>query len=161
MENIINNVTEVVKNAPLHPFYPLEVEIAGYLVNTYSVPILLALFAAWMGVILYATRHVVKRFQPDMIPTERLTIMWFMLSKLAHLCSASLQCNKTNSIPAGSIHLFFEGIQAILSGLTEQTSLRGFAPLQVTMQPISETWVGYRPFLDSCGRSMPCPILVI
>jgi len=82
MDNIINNVTEAVKDAPLHPFYPLEVEIAGYLANTYSVPILLALFAAWMGIILALTRLVVKRLQPEMISTERLTIMWFMLSKV-------------------------------------------------------------------------------
>jgi len=78
--DVVKNVSEAIAHAS-HPFYPLEVEIAGYLANEYSVPALLAFFAAWMGVTLGVTRLIVKRIQPEIAPTELLTLMWFMLSE--------------------------------------------------------------------------------
>ncbi|KAF2087060.1 Emopamil-binding protein [Saccharata proteae CBS 121410] len=85
---------EIVLNAtklphPPHPYYPLEVEIIGYLANDWTVPALLASFAAGCALIFGVTYVLVKRTRPQLPATELLTILWFVLS--------------------GAIHLFFEG----------------------------------------------------
>ncbi|MCJ1360199.1 MAG: hypothetical protein MMC33_010202 [Icmadophila ericetorum] len=87
MDTSIMNNTKI-PHLP-HPFYPLEVEIVGYLANDWSVPALLGLFAAGWAVILAVTLSVVKRFNPQVPSWERAVIMWFILS--------------------GTIHFFFEG----------------------------------------------------
>jgi cholestenol delta-isomerase len=81
---IINLVTG--KNAtkiahPPHPYYPLEIEIAGYLANDYSVPQLLFFFAAGCAVILAFTHYVAKARNPGLPPSEIVRIMWFVLCK--------------------------------------------------------------------------------
>lgn len=83
--DVLNNVTNVLQHAAAHPFYPLEVEIAGYLANEYSVLVLLSIFAAWLAVLLGATRIITKRVQPDIAPTELLTVMWFVMSEQERL----------------------------------------------------------------------------
>ncbi|MCJ1361924.1 hypothetical protein MMC16_001025 [Acarospora aff. strigata] len=72
-----------------HPFYPVETEIVGYLANEWSVPTLLAVFAAGWAVILGITSALVKRHNPSLPSGEKAAILWFVLS--------------------GTIHLFFEG----------------------------------------------------
>ncbi|GAB7353982.1 hypothetical protein MBLNU459_g4577t1 [Dothideomycetes sp. NU459] len=78
---------------PPHPYYPLGVEIVGYLANEWPVITLLTIFAAGCAVIFSATYVVVKKFNPRMPTSELYTVMWFVLS--------------------GSIHLFFEGYYAL------------------------------------------------
>ncbi|KAF2143318.1 uncharacterized protein K452DRAFT_225394 [Aplosporella prunicola CBS 121167] len=75
-----------------HPYYPLEVEIVGYLANDWTVPHLLGAFATGCAVIFAATYLVTKRVRPALPTSELLTIMWFVL--------------------CGCIHLFFEGFFA-------------------------------------------------
>ena len=65
---------------PPHPFYPIEIEIVGYLANDWSVPALLGFFAAGWVVILSVTLAVVKRFNPYIPSREKAVIMWFILS---------------------------------------------------------------------------------
>jgi len=69
---------------PLHPYYPLEVEIIGYLANEWSVPLLLGVFAALLVVLLGGTRVIAKMVQPHIQDSELLCVMWFVMSKLVH-----------------------------------------------------------------------------
>lgn len=66
-----------------HPYYPIEIEIVGYLANDYSVPALLACFAAGCAVILGFTHYVAKVRNPELPASEIVRIMWFVLCKLA------------------------------------------------------------------------------
>ncbi|KAI9668555.1 MAG: hypothetical protein M1831_000994 [Alyxoria varia] len=66
-----------------HPFYPLEVEIAGYLANDYPWYQLLAGFSAACTVLLGTTTLLARRIRPQITTTELVT--------------------------CGTIHLFFEG----------------------------------------------------
>lgn len=64
---------------PAHPYYPVEVEIVGYIANEYTVPQLLSFFAAGCAVILGFTNYVVRSFRPRIPMSELLTVMWFVL----------------------------------------------------------------------------------
>jgi len=72
-----------------HPYYPLEVEIASYLANEYSVPFLLGVFFSLCAGIVAFTRGWVRNFHPGLPGREKAAIWWFVIS--------------------GAIHLFFEG----------------------------------------------------
>lgn len=76
------------KSVP-HPYYPTEVEITGYLVNEYGVPMLLATFACGCTVIFAGTYLGVTRIRREIPTSELLTVLWFVL--------------------CGFIHTFFEG----------------------------------------------------
>ena len=76
----------------LHPYYPLDAEIANYVANTWSVPALLGVFFSACGVLFASTYFVARSVQPRLTRGELLTIMWFVLS--------------------GAIHLLFEGYYA-------------------------------------------------
>ncbi|KAF2261777.1 EBP-domain-containing protein [Lojkania enalia] len=74
---------------PLHPYYPIEAEIVGYIANKWNTFELCALFAAGCTVIFSVTFAVVKRLRPGVSKGDLVTVMWFVL--------------------CGCIHLFFEG----------------------------------------------------
>jgi len=76
-----------------HPYYPLEVEIASYLANEWSVPVLLGTFSTVCAVILVGTLLGVNKVHPQLPGCEKAAIWWFVLS--------------------GFIHLFFEGYFAL------------------------------------------------
>ncbi|KAK8194437.1 hypothetical protein M8818_007629 [Zalaria obscura] len=65
---------------PPHPYYPVEVEIAGYLANEWSVPTLLTIFAAGCSVLFFGTYLIVKKVHPRLPKSELVTIMWFVLT---------------------------------------------------------------------------------
>jgi cholestenol delta-isomerase len=93
---IISNLTN-----PLitdHPYYPIEVEIASYLANEWSVPVLLAAFGGVCATVLLIAQIVVDKLHPNLRTSEKITIWWFILC----MCPPS-------TITAGCIHLFFEG----------------------------------------------------
>ncbi|OAX85076.1 hypothetical protein ACJ72_00548 [Emergomyces africanus] len=75
--------------SPSHPYYPIEAELIGYLANEWSVPTLIAAFAAGWAVILGFTLVVLSFVAPKLGRADRLAILWFILT--------------------GSIHMFFEG----------------------------------------------------
>lgn len=64
----------------IHPFYPLEANIVGYLANKWSVTTLLGIFAGGWLVILGATLALVRSHNPDLPLREKATILWFVLS---------------------------------------------------------------------------------
>ncbi|KAI8932577.1 hypothetical protein NX059_010082 [Plenodomus lindquistii] len=72
-----------------HPYYPLEVEIVGYLANKWGTIELLTIFSAGIAAIFSATYAMVKRTRPNASTGDLSTIMWFVL--------------------CGCIHSFFEG----------------------------------------------------
>ncbi|OJD34577.1 ebp domain-containing protein [Diplodia corticola] len=61
---------------PLHPYYPLEVEIAGYLANEYTMVQLLASFAAGCAIVFMVTFLVAKKIRPTLRGSEILQILW-------------------------------------------------------------------------------------
>ena len=65
---------------PSHPYYPLGVEIVGYVANDHSVPVLLAIFAAGCATIFAVTLAVVRRVQPSLRASDQITVLWFVLS---------------------------------------------------------------------------------
>lgn len=80
MENFIVNTTDIPKSP--HPFYPIEANIVGYLVNEASVPHLLGTFAAGCIVILGMTLALVRGHNPSLSSGDKATILWFVLCKL-------------------------------------------------------------------------------
>ncbi|KZF24081.1 EBP domain-containing protein [Xylona heveae TC161] len=83
----IANITRL--ETPVHPYYPLEIQIVGYVANQLSVPHLLVSFAAGCAAIFSITTVIVTKIRPHLPRSELLTVLWFVLS--------------------GCIHLFFEG----------------------------------------------------
>jgi len=75
--------------ALLHPYYPLNAEIVGYLANEFSVMKLLVCFGSGVAVIFALTLMVVGRVGPRLSWGDKGTVLWFVLS--------------------GFIHFFFEG----------------------------------------------------
>ncbi|KAF2621448.1 3-beta-hydroxysteroid-Delta(8),Delta(7)-isomerase [Macroventuria anomochaeta] len=75
--------------APLHPYYPLGVEIVGYMANEWNTFELVSMFAAGCAVIFSITYAVLMKSRPNASNSDVLIMMWFVL--------------------CGCIHLFFEG----------------------------------------------------
>ncbi|KAF2231394.1 Emopamil-binding protein [Viridothelium virens] len=73
----------------IHPYYPLEADISGFLKNEWSTPALLATFATACTAVFSITYATLRFFRPRLPQSELLTILWFVL--------------------CGSIHIFFEG----------------------------------------------------
>jgi cholestenol delta-isomerase len=73
----------------LHPYFPLGVEIPGYVANTQGALGLVSTFAAMCAVIFFATYCVAQTARPALSFGGILTAFWFVL--------------------CGCIHLFFEG----------------------------------------------------
>jgi hypothetical protein len=99
--------------APLHPYYPLEAEVIGYIANDLSVAQLLMLFGAGVAVISAISLTVVWMVKPKLGAGETMTVLWFVS------CEFSLggggdwaggrglieMCGRLG----GFIHFFFEG----------------------------------------------------
>lgn len=97
METVLEATLNGTKSSPpLHPYYPLEVEIAGYIANEYSVIQLLLAFGSGCAVILSVTYVAAKRIRSQIPTSELLTLMWFVLSKLGRY----LQCFPANPVQA-------------------------------------------------------------
>jgi cholestenol delta-isomerase len=77
-----------------HPYYPLEVEIASYLANEWSVPVLLGIFAGVCSTVLIATLLIVNKVHPNLKSTEKAAIWWFVLCESLELVSKCHSANK-------------------------------------------------------------------
>lgn len=62
-----------------HPYYPLEVEIASYLANEWSMVTLLTIFSTLCASILAITLVVVKKVHPNLHDADKAAIWWFVL----------------------------------------------------------------------------------
>jgi cholestenol delta-isomerase len=85
-----------------HPYYPLEVEIASYLANEWSVPTLLGIFAATCATIFLGTYFVVNKVHPHLPRGEKAAIWWFVLCTFSFLLSI-FQSNSSFGAPLGAI----------------------------------------------------------
>ncbi|KAJ5081480.1 hypothetical protein NUU61_009744 [Penicillium alfredii] len=74
---------------PVHPYYPLNLEIGGYLANEWKSWDLVSIFVTGCTIIFLASYLLVMRVQPKISTNDLLTLKWFAL--------------------CGCIHLFFEG----------------------------------------------------
>ncbi|KAB8288841.1 hypothetical protein EYC80_010744 [Monilinia laxa] len=79
-------------NIPLHPYYPLHLEIPQYLANQWDTITLVSIFAAGCAAIFSFTYLLVMRIRPRISTADLWTVLWFVL--------------------CGCIHLFFEGYYA-------------------------------------------------
>jgi len=66
---------------PLHPFYPLEVEIANYVANDQDALELLTKFLSGWVVILGTTWWAVGRYSPRLGKLDKTIMLWFILSR--------------------------------------------------------------------------------
>lgn len=73
--NLAENVAAKIPN----PYYPLGVEIVGYLVNERSVPALLGIFFGGIAVIMAVTHIIATKLNPQLKGGEITTIMWFVI----------------------------------------------------------------------------------
>ena len=71
------------KSAALHPYYPLEVEIVGFLANNMPVPMLLGSFAVGVAVISSVAYALSKRAKDQLSTADVLTVIWFAICKHA------------------------------------------------------------------------------
>jgi cholestenol delta-isomerase len=78
-----------------HPYYPPDLVLPGFMPNEITVPILLMSFAGAAGFVFWVTSVLARTVQPGISKGKLLTAMWFML--------------------CGCIHLFFEGISAVIA----------------------------------------------
>ena len=94
---------------PLHPYYPIEAQIAGYVANKWNTLELCSLFAAGCAVIFSITYTIVKRVRPNVSASDLVVILWFVL------CTSRVGQRETRGVhradvnTGGFIHFFFEG----------------------------------------------------
>ena len=82
----ISNATNFITD---HPYYPLEVEIASYLANEWSVSTLLGTFSGVCATIFFGTLLIVNKVHPNLPGSEKAAIWWFILCR----CSDSMCCH--------------------------------------------------------------------
>lgn len=70
---------------PIHPYYPLDIEIADYVANEWGTLTLVSIFAAVCAAVFTVTYAVVKKARPNIAVGEIWTILWFVLSGCIHL----------------------------------------------------------------------------
>jgi hypothetical protein len=73
--------SSMLSEAP-HPFYPIGVEIAGYLANDKDTVTLIGIALAGLAVICSATWTIVSAVSRGLRTRDKLTILWFMSSRL-------------------------------------------------------------------------------
>jgi cholestenol delta-isomerase len=66
-----------------HPYYPLEIEIASYLANEWTVHTLLTVFFGGCAVLFFCTRAFVARRYPDLPSSEKAAIWWLVLCEFS------------------------------------------------------------------------------
>ena len=64
---------------PPHPFYPPELNLAGYLANDWNVPTLIAVFAACWVIVLGVTDFIAGKLNPSLRGWDRALVLWFVL----------------------------------------------------------------------------------
>jgi len=87
LETAANVSSKIIEAA--HPYYPVGIEVVGYLANKWSVPFLLGTWTVGCLALWAVTFKVTKTIKPNISNGDMWTVLWFVLS--------------------GSIHLFFEG----------------------------------------------------
>ena len=77
MDTVTENISDYAK--PIHPYYPLDAEIAGFVANKSTVLALLGTFVAGCTAVFALTYLLVKKVNPQLPKHELVTVMWFVL----------------------------------------------------------------------------------
>ncbi|KAI1816771.1 3-beta-hydroxysteroid-Delta(8),Delta(7)-isomerase [Poronia punctata] len=86
MANIDNiNLTTGDLGSPVHPYYPLGVEIPGYVAKVLSTQEILAIFSVTCTAILLPTWLYFRHARRDVSTGDALTAIWFVLCGFIHL----------------------------------------------------------------------------
>ncbi|KAK1624369.1 emopamil binding protein [Colletotrichum phormii] len=98
---------EIVMNAtiPVHPYFPAEAVLPGYVANTFGAHALRGMFAAGATAILVPTYRIIKRTRPNLPNGEVATALWFTLSAFIHLFFEGYFSYNQSRMPA-SLHIF-------------------------------------------------------
>lgn len=91
----------------MHPYYPLGVDIPGYVVNATSVPSLLSQFAVLWAAVVSLSWLLITRLRPDSRHSDRLAFVWYCLTASIHLFFEGYFVANHNTL-GGSGHLFAE-----------------------------------------------------
>ncbi len=62
-----------------NPYYPLGVDVVGYLVNEWSVLYMMTLWFSGCSVLMWAGTWILTRLRPSLRGTEKATALWFLL----------------------------------------------------------------------------------
>lgn len=86
-----------------HPFYPLEVEIAAYLANEWTMQVLLSVFVAGILAVILGTRFVVDKVHPNLALREKAAIWWFVICTSpippnSHYCGTSADADASERL---------------------------------------------------------------
>ena len=75
---------ELLGAKPAHPYYPEGIALSGgvFNANHWDVLTLILVFASGWAAILATTLAIVKKVNPGLKSTDRLLVLWFVLSKL-------------------------------------------------------------------------------
>jgi cholestenol delta-isomerase len=68
-------------SAATHPFYPVSIELAGYLANDKDSCTLLGIALAGLATICSATWALASRISPRLRTMDKLAVLWFMSSE--------------------------------------------------------------------------------
>jgi len=89
---------------PPHPFYPLGLELIGYLANDKGTVTLLGIAAAGLLVICAVTWVGVSRHSPRVRNLDKLATLWFMCTGVIHLFfEGYFSLNHTRMLPASDL----------------------------------------------------------
>lgn len=84
--------TSTLLSATPHPFYPVSIELAGYLANDKDAGTLLGIALAGLAVICSAAWALVSRISPRVGTVDRLAVLWFVSCKAHGPAKRSMQC---------------------------------------------------------------------
>ena len=87
IKNVLGMESSSTNSSPAHPFYPLTIEVVGYLANEYSVPVLLGIFAAGCAAIAGITLTILRRVHPSLSGSDKGAIIWFVICTWPNLQS--------------------------------------------------------------------------
>jgi hypothetical protein len=73
--------TSTLLSATPHPFYPVSIELTGYLANDKDTGALLGIALAGLAVICSAAWALVSRISPRVGTVDKLAVLWFVSCK--------------------------------------------------------------------------------
>lgn len=71
---------------PLHPFYPLDAILDGYVQNTWGLGGILLVFGIGCLAVMVTTSIVTRAFSPSMRESDQACVMWFVVCMAISVC---------------------------------------------------------------------------
>ena len=80
----MNAFSANIDDALQHPYFPIGIDLPGYIANTIPALLLVECFVSGVAVIFLATYLVVKHARPNISNGKLATTMWFVLCAFIH-----------------------------------------------------------------------------